>query len=209
LEHRRKPPPEWRTHRAAARAVSGEINDAQKAAWCQTIGAFDEGSHHTRQIAMFPEDRMAPALDCDVVHVRLSEQRLNRPRQWGACWLAGEKALAPGLTPRAVLDKMAAIQMVDVHLPTIDRRTVVLARYTEPEPDQAVLLQQMKMHLPAQPPAVPCHLSASRQHAQLPIRDHHTDLATDQPPRHAVMVGVHLDAALGRYPAHRRTRFRQ
>ena len=62
------------------------------------------------------------------------------------------KALAPGLTPRAVLDKMAAIQMVDVYLPATDGRTVVLARYTEPEPDQAVLLQQMKMHLPAQPP---------------------------------------------------------
>ena len=62
------------------------------------------------------------------------------------------KALAPGLTPRAVLEKMAAIQMVDVHLPTTDGRTVVLARYTEPEPDQAVLLQRMKLHLPAQPP---------------------------------------------------------
>ena len=62
------------------------------------------------------------------------------------------RALAPGLTPRAVLDKMAAIQMVDVHLPTTDGRTVVLARYTEPEPDQVVLLQQMKMPLPPQSP---------------------------------------------------------
>jgi hypothetical protein len=68
----------------------GEINDAQKAAWCQTIEAFDEGSRHSRQIALFPEDRAAPALDCDVVHVRLSELRLNRPRQWGACWMTGE-----------------------------------------------------------------------------------------------------------------------
>jgi Transposase DDE domain len=62
------------------------------------------------------------------------------------------KALAAGLTPRAVLEKMAAIQMVDVHLPTTDGRTVVLARYTEPEPDQAILLQQMKLQLPVQPP---------------------------------------------------------
>lgn len=61
-------------------------------------------------------------------------------------------ALAAGLTPRAVLDKMAGMQMVDVHLPTTDGRTVVLARYTEPEPDQAILLQQMKLHLPTQPP---------------------------------------------------------
>jgi hypothetical protein len=68
-------------HFSAAAGTKLWANDAQKAAWCQTIEAFDEGSHHTRQIAMFPEDRMAPALDCDVVHVRLSELRLNRPRQ--------------------------------------------------------------------------------------------------------------------------------
>ncbi len=66
----------------------GEINDAQKAAWCRTIEAFDEGGQDARQIALFPEDRAAPALDCDVVHVRLSGLRLRRPRQWGACWLA-------------------------------------------------------------------------------------------------------------------------
>jgi hypothetical protein len=47
---------------------------------------------------------------------------------------------------------MAAIQMVDVHLPTTDGRTVLLSRYTEPESDQALLLRQLKMRLPAQPP---------------------------------------------------------
>ena len=62
------------------------------------------------------------------------------------------RALAPGLTPRSVLDKMAAIQMVDVHLPTTDGRTVILSRYTEPEPDQALLLQRLKISLPDQPP---------------------------------------------------------
>lgn len=66
----------------------GEINDSQKAAWCQTIEAFDESASQSRQIALFPEDRPAPALDCDVVQVRLSGLRLLRPRQWGACWLA-------------------------------------------------------------------------------------------------------------------------
>ena len=62
------------------------------------------------------------------------------------------RSLAPGLTPRAVLDKMAAIQMVDVHLPTTDGRQVVLSRYTDPEPDQMLLLQRMRMTLPDQPP---------------------------------------------------------
>ena len=62
------------------------------------------------------------------------------------------RSLAPGLTPRSMLDKMTAMQMVDAHLPTTDGRTVVLSRYTEPETDQALLLRQLKMHLPAQPP---------------------------------------------------------
>jgi hypothetical protein len=62
------------------------------------------------------------------------------------------RSRAPGLTPRSVLDKMSAIQMVDVHLPTTDGRTVILSRYTEPEPDQALLLQMLKLGLPSQPP---------------------------------------------------------
>ncbi|MGH7209870.1 MAG: IS1634 family transposase, partial [Acetobacteraceae bacterium] len=66
----------------------GEINDSQRAAWCQTVEAFDEGGQRARQIALFPEDRAAPALACEVVHVRLNGLRLRRPRQWGACWLA-------------------------------------------------------------------------------------------------------------------------
>jgi transposase len=62
------------------------------------------------------------------------------------------KALAPGLTPRAVLEKLAAIQMIDVELPTTDNRTVVLSRHTEPENDHLLLLQRLKLELPAQPP---------------------------------------------------------
>ena len=62
------------------------------------------------------------------------------------------RALAPGLTPRAVLEKLSAIQMVDVHLPTTDGRRIVLSRYTHPEKDQQILLQQLKLELPAQPP---------------------------------------------------------
>ena len=40
------------------------------------------------------------------------------------------RALAPGLTPRAVLEKFAAIQMLDVHFPTTDGRTLIFTRYT-------------------------------------------------------------------------------
>jgi len=60
--------------------------------------------------------------------------------------------LAPGLTPRAVLDKFAAIQMLDVHLPTTDDRTLILTRYTELTPDQKLLVKNLKLDLPPQPP---------------------------------------------------------
>jgi transposase len=60
--------------------------------------------------------------------------------------------LAPGLTPRSVLEKFATIQMLDVHLPTTDERTVILSRYTHPETDVQLLLQRLKLELPAQPP---------------------------------------------------------
>ena len=62
------------------------------------------------------------------------------------------KALAPGLTAKAVLEKLAAIQMIDVELPTTDNRIVVLSRHTEPENDHLLLLQRLKLELPAQPP---------------------------------------------------------
>jgi transposase len=68
----------------------GEINDSQQSAWCKTIDVVEENGSRLRQMAIFPEDRQAPALDCDVVQVNLSQLQLKRPRQWGACWLACE-----------------------------------------------------------------------------------------------------------------------
>ena len=59
---------------------------------------------------------------------------------------------APGLTPRAVLEKLATIQMLDVSFPTTDGRTLVMPRYTEPDADQALLLHQLNLTLPKQPP---------------------------------------------------------
>jgi transposase len=61
------------------------------------------------------------------------------------------QAHAPGLSPRAVLEKLAAIQTLDVWLPTTDGRYLVLPRYTEPEADLALLLHQLKLVLPKQP----------------------------------------------------------
>jgi hypothetical protein len=67
----------------------GEINDSQKAAWTRAIEVFAEDGEAS-QVAIFPDDRLAPALDCEVVQIRLSELSLRRPRQWGACWLTLE-----------------------------------------------------------------------------------------------------------------------
>jgi len=75
------------------------------------------------------------------------------------------KPLAPGLTPRAVLDKFAAVQMLDVHFPTTDGRTLILSRYTELTADQKLLVQQLKLDLPPQPPP---RITASEKTARTP-----------------------------------------
>ncbi len=65
-----------------------------------------------------------------------------------------EKArrLAPGLTARSVLEKMGTMQMLDVHFPTTDGRELIFRRYTQPEADQKLLLEQLKLTLPEQSP---------------------------------------------------------
>lgn len=62
------------------------------------------------------------------------------------------KAHAPGLTPRAVLEKFAAVQMIDVYVPTTDARELCLTRYTQPEPELKLLLEKLRLTLPPQPP---------------------------------------------------------
>jgi hypothetical protein len=59
---------------------------------------------------------------------------------------------APGLTPRQVLDHLARLQMIDVHLPTTDGRELLLRRRTEPNAEQQLLLSKLQLELPAQPP---------------------------------------------------------
>ena len=106
----------------------GEINDNQRSAWCRTIEVLDEERSTSAQIALFPEDRVAPPLECDVVQVRLGGLRLRRPRQWGACWLSCElwdqlqldRFWAPRLRPSRkgtrwlnVLKTLVAYRLID------------------------------------------------------------------------------------------------
>jgi transposase len=59
---------------------------------------------------------------------------------------------APGLTPRALLDKLAAVQMIDVCFPTTDGKWLILPRYTQPAKDLEVLMEHIRLALPPQPP---------------------------------------------------------
>src|SRR6202171_2077964 len=67
----------------------GEINDTQELAWRRSIEVLQDGAAQPRTLSLFPEDRCEGLLaDASIVRVKLSELRLRRPRQWGACWLA-------------------------------------------------------------------------------------------------------------------------
>ena len=59
---------------------------------------------------------------------------------------------APGLTPTLVLEKLAEIKMIDVWIPTVDQRWLILPRYTQPSSDIKVLIEKLKLQLPSQPP---------------------------------------------------------
>jgi transposase len=59
---------------------------------------------------------------------------------------------APGLTPSAVLEKLAEIQMIDIWIPTVDQRWLILPRYTQPSSDTKLLIEKLRLELPNQPP---------------------------------------------------------
>ena len=61
-------------------------------------------------------------------------------------------AHAPGLTPASAMEKLATIQMIDVCIPTVDGRWLILPRYTQPDTDTKMLLHKLNIDLPAQPP---------------------------------------------------------
>jgi len=145
----------------------GEINDGQQASWVKTIEVIQRGERQGKQMALFPADCAVPELACEKVQIHLSALELHRPRQWGACWLACQLwnlldldgFWTPRLPPsrkktRSILEKFAALQMVDVHLPTTNGRRFILSRYTQPDKDQKLLLHQLKLTLPQEPP--PC-----------------------------------------------------
>jgi hypothetical protein len=120
--------PETGCHGQGEGRLSGsegsQINDSQKESWCRVLEDFDETQGQSRQMALFPWDRQIPVHALDIgIGVRLKDFSLHRPRQ-----------------------------MLDVHFPPIDGRTLILSRYTQPEPDQKILLEKLNLQPPDQPP---------------------------------------------------------
>ena len=74
---------------------------------------------------------------------------------------------APGLTPTAVLEKLAEIQMIDVWIPTIDERWLILPRYTQPSADINLLIEKLRLELPSQPPT---RLTAQEQSNEIEVQ---------------------------------------
>lgn len=68
----------------------GEINETQRAAWCESFEAVEGRRRAHRQSDLFVAQREAPELSSATVRVKLDGMRLERPRQWGACWLGLE-----------------------------------------------------------------------------------------------------------------------
>jgi hypothetical protein len=69
----------------------GELSDAQQAAWLKAVTVFDDATGQLQNLSLLPDDRARPPdLAGTAVSLRMSDYRLCRPRQYGACWLACE-----------------------------------------------------------------------------------------------------------------------
>src|SRR5215208_2365322 len=67
----------------------GELNSSAHARWMKTIEVFNEQGE-TQQLKLFPSDVEPPADDPQVARVLLHKVRLERTRQFGACYLGIE-----------------------------------------------------------------------------------------------------------------------
>src|SRR5246127_432436 len=76
---------------------------------------------------------------------------------------------APGLTPTAVLEKLAEIKMIDVWIPTVDQRWLILPRHTQPSPDTKLLMEKLRLELPNQPPP---RLAAQKESNESEVQTH-------------------------------------
>jgi hypothetical protein len=71
------------------------------------------------------------------------------------------------LTPTAVPEKLAESKMIDVWIPTVDQRRLILPRHTQPSPDTKLLIEKLKLPLPSQPPPL---LVAQKDNYQIEVQ---------------------------------------
>ena len=67
----------------------GELNSSAQARWLRTVEVFNEQGE-AQQLKLFPSHVEPPADDPQVARVLVSKVRLERTRQFGACWLGLE-----------------------------------------------------------------------------------------------------------------------
>ncbi len=67
----------------------GELNSSAQARWLRTVEVFNEQGE-TQQLKLFPSQVEPPADDPQVARVVLNKVRLERTRQFGACYLGLE-----------------------------------------------------------------------------------------------------------------------
>jgi hypothetical protein len=147
----------------------GEINSSQELAWRKSIEVFEDGADRPRTLALFPEDQCEGMLpDASIVRLKLSQVQLSRPRQWGACWLAVKlweelqldrfwaerlPASRKGTRWDQVLPVLTAYRLIAPGAEwRLHREWYGRTRYTQPEPELRLLLDKLRLGLPAQPP---------------------------------------------------------
>jgi hypothetical protein len=70
----------------------GELNGTQETSWRKTVELFGQDQSAPQQASLFPESHLPENQDSTSLHIDIgdSQMRLERPRQWGACWLGCE-----------------------------------------------------------------------------------------------------------------------
>jgi hypothetical protein len=80
----------WSGKAAAEDAVHlGELNSSTQARWLKTVEVFNEQGE-AQQLKLFPAHGEVPEGDPQVARAGLNKVRLERTRQFGACWLGLE-----------------------------------------------------------------------------------------------------------------------
>lgn len=82
----------------------GELNSSAQARWLKTVEVFNQQGE-IEQLKLFPAQVEPPAKDPQVVRVLVNKVRLERVRQFGACWLGLE------LWRRLELDRFFAARL--------------------------------------------------------------------------------------------------